>query len=75
VRRVLTQAFLFMQDDARIAGEVKSSVFGLEGPKNVRRGVKRMLARLKAENSILRRSRDDLGTFPKTALGECHGLL
>ena len=28
-----------------IAGEIKSSVFGLEGPKNVRRAVKRMLAR------------------------------
>jgi hypothetical protein len=32
-----------------IAGEIKSSVFGLEGPKNVRRAVKRMLARLKAD--------------------------
>ncbi len=32
-----------------IAGEIKSSVFGFEGPKNVRRAVKRMLARLKAD--------------------------
>jgi hypothetical protein len=29
-----------------IAGEIKSSVFGFEGPKTVRRAVKRMLARL-----------------------------
>jgi len=32
-----------------IAGEIKSSVLGLEGPKNVRRALKRMLARLKAD--------------------------
>jgi hypothetical protein len=32
-----------------IAGEIKSIVFGLEGQKNVRRAVKRMLARLKSE--------------------------
>src|ERR1700745_2818442 len=32
-----------------IAGEIKSSVFGLEGPKTVREAVKRMLARLKAD--------------------------
>jgi hypothetical protein len=32
-----------------IAGEIKSSVFGLEGPKTVRKAVKRMLARLKSD--------------------------
>lgn len=32
-----------------IAGEIKSSVFGLEGPRTVRRAVKRMLARLKSD--------------------------
>jgi hypothetical protein len=32
-----------------IAGEIKSIVFGFEGQKNVRRAVKRMLARLKSE--------------------------
>ena len=32
-----------------IAGEIKAIVLGLEGQKNVRRAVKRMLARLKSE--------------------------
>jgi hypothetical protein len=32
-----------------IAGEIKSSVFGFEGPKTVRKAVKRMLARLKSD--------------------------
>jgi len=32
-----------------IAGEIKAIVFGFEGHKNVRRAVKRMLARLKSE--------------------------
>jgi hypothetical protein len=32
-----------------IAGEIKSSVFGFEGPKTVRRAVKRMLARLRPD--------------------------
>ena len=32
-----------------IAGEIKSIIFGFEGHKNVRRAVKRMLARLKSE--------------------------
>jgi hypothetical protein len=32
-----------------IAGEIKSIVFGFEGQRNVRRAVKRMLARLKSD--------------------------
>ena len=59
-----------------IAGEIKSSVFGLKGPKNRSEGCEANVGEVEVgQIQFFANHVSDLGAFSGSALCECHGLL